>query len=268
VTFVRLAQPIVLAWGFRRALIAFLAGAASTLAITPVNTDPTSFITVWPVMFVTFPVAVWLLDGSAAAGRSAILAAAAAGWWFGFGYFLAGLYWIGSAFLVDVKAFGWLMPFAVCGLPAYLALFTALGFAVARALWTRGGLRILTLAAALTAAEWLRGHVLTGFPWNAFGYALTTPVALAQCVALFGVWGLTFIAVAVFASPAVLADEPLDTRRPWLYPAAAVVVLVSLALYGTFRLVTTPIGYVEATCASCSPTCRRTRNSATPTSSR
>ncbi len=66
--FTRIAQPIVLAWGFRRALIAFLAGAASTLAITPVNSDPASFITVWPVMFVTFPVAVWLLDG-AAAGR-------------------------------------------------------------------------------------------------------------------------------------------------------------------------------------------------------
>jgi apolipoprotein N-acyltransferase len=47
-------------------------------------------------------------------------------------------------------------------------------------LWTRGALRILALARALTAAEWLRGHVLTGFPWNAFGYALTSPLALAQ----------------------------------------------------------------------------------------
>ena len=37
------------------------------------------------------------------------------GWWFGFGYFLAGLYWVGFAFLVDAKTFGWLLPFAVIG---------------------------------------------------------------------------------------------------------------------------------------------------------
>jgi apolipoprotein N-acyltransferase len=247
-TFIRLAQPIVLAWGFRRALIAFLAGAASTLAITPVNTDPGSFITVWPVMFVTIPVAVWLLDGAAAGRFGGIVAAAVTGWWFGFGYFLAGLYWIGQAFLVDAKdlaLFVPLMPIAVVGLPAYLALYTALGFALARALWTRGALRILTFAAALTLAEWLRGHLLTGFPWNAFGYSLTTPLVLAQCTALFGVWGLTFIAVAAFASPAVLADERADTRWPWLAPATAVVVLVAIAIYGTVRLATTPTTYVD-----------------------
>ena len=105
-------------------------------------------------------------------------AAAMAGWWFGLGYFVPGLYWIGYAFLVDASTFAWLMPFAVLGLPAYLALFTAFGFALARLLWTRDASRMLALAIALTISEWLRGHVLTGFPWNAFGYALTEPLAL------------------------------------------------------------------------------------------
>jgi apolipoprotein N-acyltransferase len=234
VTFSRLSQPIVLAWGFRRALIAFLAGAASTLALAPVN--------LWPAMFVTFPVVVWLLDGAAPKRWRGVTAAAAAGW----GYFLAGLYWVGAAFLVDAKTFGWLMPFAVVALPAGLALFTAFGFALARLMWTRGALRILMLAAALTLAEWLRGHVLTGFPWNTYGYALTTPLALAQAVALFGVWGLTFIAVAAFASPAVLADERVDTRQPWIYPAAAVAVLAALGFYGVARLAATPTAFVDA----------------------
>ena len=44
---------------------------------------------------------------------------------FGFGYFVAGLYWVGYAFLVDAKTFGWLLPVAVAGLPAYLGLYTA-----------------------------------------------------------------------------------------------------------------------------------------------
>jgi apolipoprotein N-acyltransferase len=237
VTLARIAQPIVLAWGFRRALIAFLAGAASTLALAPLN--------VWPAMFVTFPVVVWLLDGAAAGRWSGVIAAAATGWWFGFGYFLAGLYWVGFAFLVDARTFGWLMPFAVIALPAGLALYTAFGFGLARLLWTRGAARILILAAALTTAEWLRGHVLTGFPWNVYGYALTNPLALGQSAALVGLWGLTFIAVAVFASPAVLADERTDTPRPWIAPAGAAAILAGLALYGALRLAATPTAFVD-----------------------
>jgi apolipoprotein N-acyltransferase len=232
----RIAQPIVLAWGLPRALIAFLAGAASTLAMPPLD--------VWPALFLTFPVMVWLIDG-AAERWNGVVSAAAAGWCFGFGYFLSGLYWVGSAFLVDADVFGWLMPFAVLILPAGLALFTAFGFALARLLWTRGAARILTLAAALTFAEWLRGHVLTGFPWNAFGYALTGSLALAQAAALVGLWGLTFIAVAAFASPAALADDEADTRRRWLAPAAAAAVLASLAAYGAVRLASTPTRFVD-----------------------
>ena len=135
------------------------------------------------------------------------MAAAGAGWCFGFGYFLAGLYWVGYAFLVDAKTFGWLLPIAVAGLPAYLALFTALGLATARLAWVRGPSRVFALAAALTAAEWLRGHVLSGFPWNAFGYALTQPLALAQSVSLTGVWGLTFLVLTICATPALFADD-------------------------------------------------------------
>ena len=168
----RIAHSIMLAWGWRRALVALVAGAATTLALPPFN--------IWPLPFLTFPVLVWLIDGSAAGRLGGAFAAAAAGWWFGFGYFVAGIYWVGHAFLVDARTFGWLLPFAVIALPAGLALFTALGAALARMLWMRGAMRVVALAVALTAAEWLRGHVFTGFPWNTFGYAFATPPALAQ----------------------------------------------------------------------------------------
>jgi apolipoprotein N-acyltransferase len=232
-----LAKPVILAWGWRRALIAFLAGAASTAALAPIN--------VWPVMFITFPLLVWLLDGAAADRWGGFGVAFATGWWFGFGYFLSGLYWVGSAFLVDAKTFGWLLPFAVTLLPAGLAVFTGFGVAVARLLWTPGALRIATLAAALSSAEWLRGHVLTGFPWNAFGYALTTPLPLAESVAIFGIWGLTFVAIAVFASPAVLADEASETRWRAMPALLAGITLAGLASYGGIRLAGNPTVMVD-----------------------
>jgi apolipoprotein N-acyltransferase len=237
VTLTRLAHTIVLAWGWRRILIAFLAGASTTLALPPTD--------IWPVPFITFPVLVWLVDGAAAGRLGGVLAAATAGWWFGFGYFLAGLYWVGHAFLVDAKTFGWLLPFAVIALPAGMALYTALGLALARLIWTRGAARVLALAISLTLAEWLRGHLFSGFPWNVYGYALISPLWLAQGAALIGIWGLTFLAVAIYASPAVLADHRSETKRPWLAPALSVAVIAALAIYGAIRLNRTPTEYVD-----------------------
>jgi apolipoprotein N-acyltransferase len=228
------ATAIILAWGWRRILIAFLAGAASTLALAPIN--------FWPAMFLTFPPLVLMLDGIGAARWGGIRAAFAIGWWFGFGYFLSGLYWIGSAFLVDADTFGWMLPFAVTLLPAGLAVFIGLGFVAARLLWTPGQIRVLTLAATLSSAEWLRGHMFTGFPWNAFGYALTTPLPLAESVAIFGIWGLTFVAVAVFATPAVLVD---GARRSLVPVVLAGATLATLAAYGGSRLASNPTETVD-----------------------
>jgi apolipoprotein N-acyltransferase len=142
VTLTRLNHVIVLAWGWRRAAIALAAGAASVLALAPFN--------LWPVPFLTFPVLVWLIDGAAGGRWGGVGVAAATGWWFGFGYFVAGLYWIGNALLVDAPTFGWLLPFAVIGFPAVLAIFTAAGVAFARIIWPRGALRVLALAVGLT----------------------------------------------------------------------------------------------------------------------
>jgi apolipoprotein N-acyltransferase len=237
VTLTRIAHSFVLAYGWRRAGIAFLAGAISALAMAPFNA--------WPVLFITFPVLVWLLDGTASGRWSGAFAAAGVGWCFGFGYFVAGLYWIGYAFLVDAKTFGWLLPIAVSGLPAYLALFTALGLAAARLIWVRGAERVLALAAMLTIAEWLRGHLLSGFPWNTFGYALAQPLALAQSVSLVGVWGLTFLSILIFASPAVLTDEKVDTPHPRALLIVGLIILAAFTGYGALRLWQSPTGYVD-----------------------
>jgi apolipoprotein N-acyltransferase len=219
---------IVLTWGWKRAALAFVAGALSVLAMAPFNA--------WPVLFLTFPVVVWLIDGAGAGRLRGVPAAALTGFWFGLGYFVLGLYWIGYAFLVDASTFAWLLPFAVLGLPAYLALFTAFGFALARLIWTRDASRVIALAISLTVSEWLRGHLLTGFPWNTLGYALAEPLALAQTASLVGLWGLTFLTVAIFASPAVLIDGRSRGRRPWIAPLAAVLVLIAMGIFGAVRL--------------------------------
>lgn len=230
-----IADVVLLAYGWKRALIALASGALSSLAMAPFNA--------WPVLFVTLPVAVWLIDGANGRARG-IPAAAWAGWLFGFGYFVPGLYWIGYAFLVDADTFGWLLPVAVSGLPAYLALFTAFGFGFARVVWPQGSARILSLASCLTIGEWLRGHVLTGFPWNAFGYAFAEPLALAQTFSLVGLWGMTFFVVAICASPATLADR---APHRLAMPAASLALLIAMFGFGAWRLSQTPTQFVAGT---------------------
>lgn len=240
---VRLADTIAALAGWRRALVAMAAGAASVLALAP--------FFLWPVLFLTMPVLVWLIDGASIAQSGAMQSPArearrafSAGWWFAFGYFAAGLFWIGEAFLVEAETFAWLLPFAVTLLPAGLALFWGAAAAAAQRFWHPGLSRVFTLAVALGAAEWLRGHVLTGFPWNTFGYTLTSSDALMQSAALVGVYSLSLWAVVIFAAPMVaLAARPLSNQssleEPRARTAAAVVAAIPLLLvfgYGTWRL--------------------------------
>ncbi len=223
----------------RRALIALVAGAVSALAMPPFG--------LWPVLAITLPVLVFLIDATALGPRTrprCLRSAFGVGWAFGMGYFLAGLWWIGHAFLVQADAFAWLMPFAVLLLPAGLALFTGLGCMLARLLWWPGPARLLVLAVALTFTEWLRGTVLTGFPWNNFGYALADDLQFAQGAALFGLFGLCFLALATLSTPAALVDPRLTRRARLLPPALAVLALAVLWGGGAWRLATTEIGTV------------------------
>ena len=181
----RLAGRIILLWGWRRALAAFLAGAVAVLAQAPFD--------FFAAGFVAFPVLVWLLDGaSAEARRSAVGAACcrrfAVGWWFGFGYFVAGLWWIGSALLVDADSFAWAIAARGgrhCRHARRSSMACGLRCGAARSGPSDIG-RIAALAAAFAAAEWLRGFLFTGFPWNPIGYGVMPAPLLMQSVAVVG----------------------------------------------------------------------------------
>src|SRR5439155_831221 len=129
---------IILAWGWKRAIIALVAGVLSALAMAPFNA--------WPVLFVTFPVAVWLIDGAAAGKRRGVPAAAMSGFWFGLGYFVPGLYWTGNAFLVDASSRGrkpWIAPVAALSLLVAMGVYGAVRLSLQPTELTKVKLRIM-----------------------------------------------------------------------------------------------------------------------------
>jgi apolipoprotein N-acyltransferase len=217
--------------GWTRYGLAALSGAIGALALAPIDCAP--------ALIITMSCAVWMLDACASEPdqglNSQIRAAVLIGWWQGFGYFTAGLWWLGHAFLVDADQFAWALPLGVFGLPAVLAVFNGCGFGLARWLWTAHPVRIVTLAAALALSELLRGVVMTGFPWNAYGMALSAVLPLAQTAALVGLPGLTLIAAGVAAAPATLLDRAPRGQR-LVAPVLALALLACMGIGGIIRL--------------------------------
>lgn len=196
----RLAAYIMLSSGWRRFLIALLAGALGALMLPPFG--------IFIIGFVSFPVLVWLLDGASGdPDRSFIVRMAPSfftGWAFGLGYFVAGLWWTGRSLMVEADEFAWALPLAIVGLPAVLAIYYGLATAFARLLWTDGYARILALAAAFGIAEWLRGTLLTGFPWNEIGQGLMPFPLMMQSLSVIGEHSMNVVAILVFAAPALI----------------------------------------------------------------
>ncbi len=163
------------------------------------------------------------------------------GWLAGLVYFLISTWWVFEAFLVDAHNQGWMAPFAVALLAGGLGLFWGAAALLYRALRPSGALRVLVFAGCFSLLEWLRGHILTGFPWDLAGESWKAGSPPSQAAAIAGAYGLGWITVAAAAAPAMLADVR-RTRREWAAAIVAVATVGGLYAYGLDRLAhTAPI---------------------------
>ena len=152
-----------------------------------------------------------------------------------------GLYWVGNAL-------------EIAGAPPVLALFLPLGMAFYAAFaallywwlsrWTMrrgwGGRQDLTsvflLAFCWLLGEWLRGHLITGFPWNLVGYSWAFSDTMSQGAALFGAYGLSFLLVFTVSTPVMMAWRPRGQRGYWAPLLLSVGILTVQFVYGAWRL--------------------------------
>lgn len=216
----RLAGTIGDLTGWRRAGVSFMAGVLAAAALPPVHAVP--------VLLLAFPCLIWLINSSPSRRRAFM-----DGWWFGFGHFVAGLYWIGFSLFVDAAQFAWLLPFAVFCIPAVLAVYSGIVAVLTRSI-SQGPLRIIAFAAAWVLIEWLRGQLFTGFPWNAIGTVWALSDSMMQFASVGGVYALSLLTVFIAASPAMLGD--ITDRGRWALPLAAMAITAGLWSYGAARL--------------------------------
>lgn len=176
--------------------LAFPAGAALTLAFAPFG--------IWPLAILC---PAWLFFAWQGASPRR---AAAIGFWFQAGTFLAGTYWLYHSVHTIAGAPVWAALLLMLSLVAIMAAYMALlGYVQARWLPAGGALRWLVgLPASWVLLEWLRGWFLSGFPWLSLGYAqIDSP--LAGLAPLLGVYG---ISLACVLSAGALPTLVLGTR--------------------------------------------------------
>jgi apolipoprotein N-acyltransferase len=165
------------------------------------------------------------------------------GWLAGFAYFFISCWWVAEAFLVN-PAQAWMAPFAASLLPIGLALFWGAATALYRRFPVQGVKRALVFAALFCLMEWLRGHILTGFPWNPAGASWRAGGPASQFASVVGVYGLSFVTVAACAAFAPLAGP--GTRRARAGAAAlGVLALTALFVGGAVRLAGARVAFTD-----------------------
>jgi len=233
----------------RRRGLAFLSGASAAAALPPVH-----FVV---VLIPAFCILIWLIEdvGEIRAdlplwrlSRYAFWRAGIMGWWFGLGFFLAGLYWISYSFLVEAEQYAWMIPFAVVGITAVLAIYIGLVAGLARLVAPSGLRLILAFGGLWVGAEWLRGLLFTGFPWNLLGTVWAPWESMLQSAAIGGVYLLSLLTVIAAAMPSLLGRRQSAPSARWRIVAVPFAILFVAGAAGALRLGVTdmPSAIVES----------------------
>jgi apolipoprotein N-acyltransferase len=215
--------------GWRRYAAAVAAGAVTSVSLPPADA--------MPLLWIGIPALLWLLEAAPTRAKSFWI-----GWAFGFGYLAFSLYWLTFALFVALDKYWWLIPFGSNGLSFGLAIFWAFAAWLASfAPRDRPLARVFALVAMLGVFEWLRGHLLTGFPWNLPGYAWTDFPWLIQSAAWIGIYGVTLLALLAPALAAPCGSRYATIAQARGAAAAGVLVLVAAAIAGMIRLPAAPM---------------------------
>jgi len=125
------------------------------------------------------------------------------GWLFGFGYFVSNLYWISISLTFD-QNFKFLIPFTIILIPGFLALFYALVAYLFVVLKPNNNLSSFFLFSLIFGiVEFVRGSILTGFPWNLIAYSFSNQIEILNITSVIGTYSFNLFCISLFTSPSI-----------------------------------------------------------------
>ena len=154
------------------------------------------------------------------------------GWLFGFGYFFTNLYWISISLTFD-QNYKLLIPFTIFLIPSFLAVFYGLvsfTFLIYKPKKILSSLLFFSLIFGII--EFIRGSILTGFPWNLIAYSFSNQIEFISVISIIGTYGFNLFCILLFTCPAIfiLKDANKDIGINIVIFLLAILILV----YGSF----------------------------------
>ena len=180
----------------------------------------------WPVALLSLGVLFARLQGAATIAERPGRHGFSTAFWWAMGYFAAGTFWVGSAFIERGPEFIPIMPFMVGGLAVLLSVFWGAAGAVFARSRSFGIWAVLGFASVFTIAELTRGHIFGGFPWNLPGYIFEAGSRPSQMARWIGAYGLSTL---VLVMSAALGQTIFWRDKIW---PAALALLPIIGLYG------------------------------------
>ncbi len=157
------------------------------------------------------------------------------GYTFGFGYFFSCMYWIPFSLLYDDN-FKFLIPIAIIFIPAILSFFYSIAFFIFKYFLKSKNIfkNILIFSLVLGLFEFIRGTILSGFPWNLFAYSFSEHIKLIQVNSIIGIYAFNTILITIFAIPSILLLD--RTRGNFLGIIVVIILVLSNYVYGSLKV--------------------------------
>ena len=154
------------------------------------------------------------------------------GWLFGFGYFFTNLYWVSISLTFD-QNYKFLIPFTIFLIPSFLAVFYGLVsfiFLIYKPKKILSSLLFFSLIFGII--EFIRGSILTGFPWNLIAYSFSNQIEFISIISITGTYGFNLFCILLFTCPAIflLKEKNKDISMNIIILLLVILILV----YGSF----------------------------------
>ncbi len=156
------------------------------------------------------------------------------GTFYGFGYFLSGIFWITNSLTFD-ENFKILIPLALIILPLFLSLFFSLIILACGPFLTLNIKSIFFFSGCLAFSDYLRAKILTGFPWNLWAYSFSWSTEIIQILNIIGLFAFNLIIITIFMAPAILFLK-INLKNKSLLLFIALFSLLSLYIYGSYSI--------------------------------
>jgi apolipoprotein N-acyltransferase len=209
---------------FLNAIYLFFLGAISSYSLPPYNYFIINFFT-----YSSFFIFLYLKRKTNSNSKSFFKY----GWLFGFGYFLCSLYWISISLTFD-ESFKFLIPVAIVLLPAFLAMFYGLITYFFSIFYSKNVVvTFFTFSILFGSVEFMRGSILTGFPWNLIAFSFSESIHFIQIVSVIGTYSFNLFCISLFTVPAIFILR--NNRKEIIVCFLFIVVSTSFLIFGNSK---------------------------------